>query len=89
MVRFSIGKGGAKSGRIEARIESDDALQVQNGTVLDGKGQTLVAFGRGWRWEAVGRHSRQSSRTSAPAELAIFTKPKGRRRQLSTSADGQ
>ena len=40
MLRFSIGKDGAKVGRVEARIDSDDTLRVQNGAVLDGKGQS-------------------------------------------------
>src|SRR3954447_20763780 len=51
MLRFSLGKNGSRSGRIEARVGSRTALHAQNGQVLDKNGQSLVAFGPEWRWQ--------------------------------------
>ena len=76
IVRFSVGRGGSKGGRVEARIESDAPLRVQNGEVLDGKGQSLLAFGRGWKWDGKRKALIAEIGAGNSAELAIFTKPK-------------
>jgi hypothetical protein len=75
MIRFSVDKAGAKVGRVEARIESDNSLRVQSGKVLDRKGRSLLAFGRGWK-RGPGRKALVAElKEGSTAELAIFTKP--------------
>jgi hypothetical protein len=76
LIRFSVRKGGGKVGRVEARINSDETLRVQNREVLDGKGQSLLAFGREWSWEAGRKALVSDIKNGSTAELAIFTKPK-------------
>ena len=66
---------GLKSGRVEARIDSDDALRIRNGEVLNGKGQCLLAFGHEWRWDAKRKALTAELKEGAAVELAIFTKP--------------
>lgn len=76
MLRFSCDNSGGKAGRIEARIDSDAALRVENSEVLDNKGQSLVAFGHGWKWDAKRKALVAEISKGNAAELAIFTKPK-------------
>ena len=59
MVRFSIGKDGAKGGRVEARIDSDDTLRVQNGDCARWKRANSCGI---WTWMAVGGRSEGAGR---------------------------
>ena len=76
MVRFSIDEDGVEStGRIEARIGSETPLRIENGEVLNDKGQSLVAFSQGWRWEA-DRHALVAELGEGQtAELTVYAKP--------------
>jgi hypothetical protein len=86
MVRFSIGLGGGVEGRVEVRIDSDTPLLMQDGNVLDEKGQCLVAFGTGWRWDGRRKSLTHDLNKRSTAQLAIFTKPKPKKTTL-TSAE--
>jgi hypothetical protein len=85
MVRFSVGKGEAKVGRVEARIDADGPGQIQNGEVLDGKGQSQLAFGPGWRWDANRKALIADIKEGSTADLAIFTKSKAPNMKLSSA----
>jgi hypothetical protein len=85
MLRFSTGKNSTKGGRIEARVDSDANLQVQNGEVLDGKGQSLVAFSNDWKWEGKRKALVAELSAGRAAELAVFTKPKAPGMALSSA----
>src|SRR6185369_2910885 len=76
MIRFSLGKSGAKSGRIEARIDSAEELRAQNGEVFDGKGQSLVAFASEWQWHGKRKALVAELGAGKTAQLVVFTKPR-------------
>jgi hypothetical protein len=76
MVRFSLSTSGSQSGRIEARIESPGELHTENGEVLDGKGQTLVAFASEWRWDGKRKALVAELGAGKTAQLAVNTKPR-------------
>jgi hypothetical protein len=84
MIRFSVDKARAKTGRVEARIDSD-GLRVQNGEVLDGKGRSLLAFGPGWKWESSRKALIAEFKEGSMAELAIFTKPTAPKMKLTSA----
>jgi hypothetical protein len=86
MIRFSIGLGGATEGRVEVRIDSDNPLLMQDGNVLNEKGQSLLAFGTGWRWDGSRKSLTHDLNKRSTAQLAIFTKPKAKNATL-TSAE--
>jgi hypothetical protein len=80
MLRFSLsGQGGrtkgAVKGRVEARVDSEKLLRVENGNVLNEKGQSLVAFGPMWQWNAKRKALVAELSAKETAELAVFTKP--------------
>jgi hypothetical protein len=85
MLRFSIGKSSSKGGRIEARIDSEATLQALNGEVLDGKGQSLMAFSNKWQWEGKRKALVAQLGAGKAAELAVFTKPKAPEKALSSA----
>jgi hypothetical protein len=85
MVRFSVGKSSNKGGRIEARVDSDANLQVKNGEVLDGKGQSLVTFSNEWEWDGKSKALVAELGAGKAAELEVFTKPKAPGMALSSA----
>ena len=76
LVRFSIVQAGAEGrGRVEARLDSQTPLRVENREVLNEKGESIVAFGPQWKWEADRGVLVALLGDRETAELAIFTKP--------------
>ncbi len=73
MVRFSMGDGGSKNGRVEARI--GPGVRIQKNHVLNEKGANLVAFDKEWTWDAKGGALVADLRSNKTAELLVFTKP--------------
>ncbi len=74
MVRFTLAKGVGDE-RIQARIGSEDALHVADSCVQNPKGETLVAFSAGWKWDGELKALVADLKGDATTELAIFTKP--------------
>ncbi|MEX2309628.1 MAG: hypothetical protein WD738_18800 [Pirellulales bacterium] len=76
MLRFSLANGNAAhNGRVEARIDSQTALQARNGEVLNAQGQSLVAFSPAWKWQSARNALVAELDNDQTAELAIFTQP--------------
>ncbi len=73
---FSIVEGSAPGhGRVEARIDAESPLRIENGKVLDENGNCVVAFGLTWKWEADRSALVALIQGDKTAELTIFTKP--------------
>jgi hypothetical protein len=72
LVQFSAAGG---EGRVEARIDFDGPLNVDDGEVLNDKGESLAAFSEDWKWNAEAKSLTSDLSDSETAELAIFTKP--------------
>jgi hypothetical protein len=76
LIRFSIGQVTASgSGRVEARVDSQTPLRVENGAVLNEQGESILAFGPQWKWEADRAALVALLGEKETADLAIFTKP--------------
>jgi hypothetical protein len=76
MIRFSLApEDGQLRHRIEARIDSQTPLRVEDGEVLNEKGESLVAFSPQWKWDADRSSLVALLSDKETAELAIFTKP--------------
>ncbi len=76
LIRFSVGQGTAPGrGRVEARIDSQTPLRIENGAVLNEMGESIVAFGRQWKWESDRSALVALLGDKETAELAIVTKP--------------
>ncbi len=71
-VRFTA-RGGA--GTVAARIETDEALKVEGGAVVDREGRGLVLFGGGWAWDEKRKELRAELAADADAFLAVLTQP--------------
>ncbi len=72
MLRFSLAAG---AGPVEARLDSEAPLHVENGCVVNQAGEKLLAFSLAWQWNA-GRKSLTAPLTvGQSAELTIFTTP--------------
>jgi hypothetical protein len=74
MLRFSLAKE-AGAERIQARIGSEETLHVADSAVLNTKGETLVAFSPGWKWNEELKALTVDLKGRETAELAVFTKP--------------
>ncbi|HEY3395287.1 MAG TPA: hypothetical protein VGK58_21480 [Lacipirellulaceae bacterium] len=86
LVRFSIVQAGAESrGRVEARVDSQTPLRVENREVLNENGESIVAFGPQWKWDGDRSALVALLGDKQTAELAIFTEPAKPGTAISTS----
>jgi hypothetical protein len=80
MVRFSIPDAAVKAndsmnGSVAAKIESDGPLREMQGSVVNAKGECIVAFSGAWKWMPETDTLVAKLDASSTAELAVFTKP--------------
>lgn len=71
LIQFSLARGNA--GNVSVQIDARAPLQVSNGAVRNGQGQTIVWFDSHWKW-ARSRLTATLSSTTHPA-LAVATRP--------------
>jgi hypothetical protein len=73
------------SGQVEARIDSPTPLRVQDSEVLNGNGDSIVAFTPGWRWVAERNALVAQLDRGKSVELAVFTRPSEPGTELTSS----
>jgi hypothetical protein len=84
LARTAAGDNANRKGRIVARIASDSPLRAVEGTILNGRQQSLAAFDSCWRWDGDRQALVAEFVADQATELTVFTKPADRARTTST-----
>lgn len=60
---------------VSIALDSDSALNMQQGAVCNDKGAVLVQLGEGWEWDSAGKTLTGILKPGAPMVLTVFSEP--------------